>query len=144
MTTLDVLEARGPVPTGYRLTTAVGSFEFVRNGEDFDIAFGNFLDDWYHAEPDQRRLLVADPIEMSPDDPLRKQAALLVASIDWLCWVARPRMSPPAWLKDPVFTLPDPWFVVPGRSMRIWQLIESPAPFRMRRIFVDKNVVDRV
>jgi hypothetical protein len=143
MTTADALVARGSVSTGYRLATAAGSFDRARRGEDFYIAFGDFLDDWYHAEPDQRRLMIADPIETFSDDPLRKQAALLVASIDWLCWIGKPRISPPAWLQDPIFVLPDPWFVVPGRSMQIWQLIESPAPFRMRRIFVDRNVVDR-
>jgi hypothetical protein len=53
------------------------------------------------------------------------------------------RLIAPAWVNKPVFDLPEPWFMVPGEAMRNWQLVESPAPFRMRQIFADASIVSR-
>ncbi len=142
MVTRELLQ-RGANRTGYRLSTASQSFARIRGGEDPWIALGDFLDDWRRAEPDQRALLVADPVVTFEDDAERRWAALFAAAIDWLCWTASPRVDPPPWLADPVYVLPDPWFVVGGRSLRSWQLVESPAPFRMRRIYTDGSIVAR-
>lgn len=145
MTTMptDVLLQRGKDRTGYRLSTASQSFDRVRHGEDPWIAHGDFLDDWRRAEPDQRALLVAGPIRTSEQDPNRRWAALFAATIDWLCWTAEPRIESPAWLTDPIYVLPTPWFVLDGPTLHTWQLVESPTPFRMRRIFTDASVVAR-
>ena len=142
MATEQLLQ-RGKVRTGYRLSTASQSFERVRRREDPWVAFGDFLDDWGRAEPDQRALLVALPIVITEDAPERRWAALYVAAIDWLCWTSTPRVDAPRWLADSVYVLPSPWFVVEGNALHSWQLVESPAPFRMRRIFTDGSVVAR-
>lgn len=141
--TTEQLLQRGTHPTGYHLSTASQSFERVRRGEDPWIAPGDFIDDWRRAEPDQRALLVADPIATADDDPERRWAALFAAAVDWLCWIAAPRVEAPPWLADQVYVLPTPWFVVEGKALRSWQLVESPAPFRMRRIYTDSSIVDR-
>ncbi len=141
--TTDLLLERGEIQTGYRLSTVRQSFDRVRRGEDPWIVLGDFLDDWRRAEPDQRPLLVAEPIGTTEDDPQRRWAALFAAVVDWLCWTLEPRVETPAWVTDPVFVLPEPWFVVQGRAMQAWQLIESPTPFRMRRIFTDASIVAR-
>jgi hypothetical protein len=142
MTTEQLLQ-RGAHPTGYRLSTASQSFERIRRGEDPWIALGDFIDDWRRAEPDQCALLVADPIATAEDDPERRWAALFAATVDWLCWIAVPRVEAPLWLADQVYVLPTPWFVVEGRALHTWQLVESPAPFRMRRIYTDSSIIAR-
>ncbi len=139
--TPDLLVERGEIRTGYRLGTVRQSFDRVRRGEDPWIALGDFLDDWRRAEPDQRPLLVAEPIETTENDQQRRWAAWFAAVVDLLCWTSEPRVEPPAWVTNPVFVLPEPWFIVPGRAMHAWQLVESPAPFRMRRIFTDPSIV---
>jgi len=139
----DLLLQRGNVRTGYRLSTASGSFDRVRRGEDPWLAFGDFLDDWRRAEPDQRALIAAEPIQTTEQDPNRRWAALFAAAVDWLCWTTEPKVETPAWLADQVYVLPTPWFVVEGAALRTWQLVESPTPFRMRRIFTDSSVVAR-
>lgn len=139
----DLLLERGEIRTGYRLSTVSQSFNRVRRGEDPWIAFGDFLDDWRRAEPDQLPLLVADPIRTTADDPQHRWAALFAAAVDWLCWTAKPRVETPDWLADEIYVLPEPWFVVEGAALRTWQLVESPTPFRMRRIFTDASIVAR-
>ena len=141
--TTDALLQRGKDATGYRLSTVSRSFDRIRGGEDPWIAFGDFLDDWRRAEPDQRMRMVREPIATTAGDPNRRWAALFTATIDWLCWTAEPRMDGPAWLADPIYVLPTPWFVAEGTTLHDWQLVESPAPFRMRGIYTDANVVAR-
>lgn len=139
----DPLLERAQIPTGYRLTTVSQAFDLVRGGEDPWIALGDFLDDWRRAETDQRPLLVFDPIRIKADEANRRWAALFAAVADWLCWTSEPRIEAPVWTNEAVFDLPEPWFVIPGEAMRSWQLVESPAPFRMRRIFTDASIVAR-
>ena len=139
----DLLLERGDIQTGYRLSTVSQSFDPVRRGEDPGIALGDFLDDWRRAEAEQRPLLIADQIGVAEDDSQRRWAALSAAVVDWPCWTSKPRLEAPDWLADEIYVLPAPWFVVEGAAMRTWQLVESPTPFRMRRIFADASIVAR-
>jgi hypothetical protein len=41
----------------------------------------------------------------------------------------------------PARRLPEPWFASPGPHMRACLLLESPAPFRERNLFVTANVL---
>ena len=141
--TSTTLRDREPTRTGYRLETVSQAFERVQHGEDPWIAIGDFLDDWGRAEKDKRRLLVSAPIILKLDDPNRKWAALFAAITEWLCWTSSPRIGAPAWVNKSVFELPEPWFVTPGKALRNWQLVHSPAPFRSRRIFTDASIVSR-
>ena len=134
---------QGPHRTGYRLSTLRQTFEAIQTGERPWIAIGSFLDDWRRAAAAQRPLLLADPIEISVGDPLRRWAALLAAIAEWLCHSATPQLASPSWTLDPALTLPQPWFLVDGVSMRGWQIAQSPAPFRARNIFTDDGVVAR-
>ena len=46
--------------------------------------------------------------------------------------------DPPEWTSPPV-TLPRPWFASPGGAIRNYLLMSSPAPFRMRNLFIDED-----
>lgn len=47
----------------------------------------------------------------------------------------------PSWTRQPKRILRDPWFASPGRHMRALLLVESPAAFRERNLFVSANAL---
>ncbi len=49
--------------------------------------------------------------------------------------------SAPPWTRAPERTLRQPWFAHPGRHMRALLLVESPAAFRERNLFVTANAL---
>jgi hypothetical protein len=51
---------------------------------------------------------------------------------------ARLNTDPPEWT-SPVIALGQPWFASSGPSIRNYLLLSSPAPFRMRNLFVDED-----
>ena len=55
--------------------------------------------------------------------------------------VARLDASSPAWTIEPARILREPWFAIPGRHMRALLLVESPAAFRERNLFVTANAL---
>ncbi|MBY0505338.1 MAG: hypothetical protein K2X03_15600 [Bryobacteraceae bacterium] len=54
---------------------------------------------------------------------------------------ARLSQSAPPWTRLPNRTLREPCFASPGRHMRALLLVESPAPFRERNLFVSANAL---
>ena len=51
---------------------------------------------------------------------------------------------PPAWARGPGRALRRPWFAHPGASLRATLILESPAAFRERNLFVSDNALSRV
>ncbi|MBM3814687.1 MAG: hypothetical protein FJW20_23935 [Acidimicrobiia bacterium] len=47
----------------------------------------------------------------------------------------------PEWTEAPERYLTNPWFATPGPSMRACLLLESPAAFRQRNLFVSANAL---
>lgn len=47
----------------------------------------------------------------------------------------------PGWTRQPERILAEPWFASPGRHMRALLLVESPAAFRERNLFVSSNAL---
>jgi len=62
-------------------------------------------------------------------------AAMAVELAHSLC---QPR---PGWAQAPERFCHEPWFATPGRSMRATLLLESPAGFRERNLFVTANAL---
>lgn len=50
---------------------------------------------------------------------------------------------PPVWTGGPARFLSQPWFASPGASLRATLLLESPAAFRERNLFVTENALER-
>ena len=49
----------------------------------------------------------------------------------------------PLWIWSTKYVLTEPWFVWPGSSLRVWQLVESPPEFKMRNVFAGDNTLSR-
>lgn len=82
------------------------------------------------------RLIENPPIE-GLDSKLR---ALITSTVEMLC--AEVGIRPPSWCKG-IPALDKPWFVSGVESLKPAALVESPAPFRARNIFVLENFLRR-
>ncbi|MGH9941428.1 MAG: hypothetical protein ACRD9R_03595 [Pyrinomonadaceae bacterium] len=67
--------------------------------------------------------------------------ALLASTIEYLC--DEMGMTPPAWLEG-VPSCQTPYFVSGLESLKSFTLVQSPARFRLRKIFVLENFLSRV
>lgn len=74
-------------------------------------------------------------------DLRRVEDAYLAATAEWLAW--KFNLQPPRWAFDDSRSLRRPWFASPLGSMRALLLLESPAVFRSRNLFVSENALSR-
>jgi hypothetical protein len=111
-------------------------------GESFDYCLANFLDEFYFAPCPAA--LDAVPVLLAPlgGDLGLVQDAYLAATADEL---ARTQGFPlPAWTDEETRKLHHPWFASPLDGLRALLLLESPAGFRSRNLFVSENALTRV
>jgi hypothetical protein len=115
--------------------------ELAAQGESFDFCLRNFLDGFY-AHPNVAALQ-SEPQKLAERNPRYGQIedAYLAAAAEWLAW--KYDLSPPSWIFDKTRALRRPWFASSLAALRAVLLIESPAPFRSRNLFVSENALTR-
>lgn len=115
--------------------------ELAAGGESFDFCLRNFLDGFFAAPIEAA--LAPEPVRLA--DGVRQRGevedAYLAATAEWLAW--KFHLQPPRWAFDEARSLHRPWFASQLESLRAMLLLESPAPFRSRNLFVSENALSR-
>jgi hypothetical protein len=110
-------------------------------GTSFDHCFANFLDEFYVAPNPEA--LAGTPVLLAPTlgDPGQVRDAYLGAAAEEL---ARHYQFPaPEWAASDARKLHRPWFASSLAALRTVLLLESPAAFRSRNLFISQNALTR-
>ena len=107
----------------------------TREGDSFGRCLANFLDGFYLAP--NSAALETEPVRLSD----AMMDAYLAAVAEELA--RKYNLPHPAWAYDDSRKLRSPWFASDLQSMRAVLLLESPAGFRSRNLFVSENALSR-
>jgi hypothetical protein len=115
--------------------------ELTAGGDSFDRCLANFLDGFYPA-PNVAALTPApDLLAPKLGELGRVQDAYLAATAEQLAGLNN--FSIPAWVASEDRKLHRPWFASPLAALRAVLLLESPAAFRSRNLFISENALTR-
>jgi hypothetical protein len=124
-----------------RPKTLAAVAQLTTGGDSFDRSLANFLDEFY-AAPNAKALAEA-PVVLAPALGYSGsvQDAYLAATAEEL---ARTYQFPvPEWTTADTRKLHRPWFASPLAALRAVLLLESPAAFRSRNLFISGNALSR-
>lgn len=108
----------------------------VAAGSVFSFELADFLHEF--SARGTVEMLTEEPELLTAEDS-DVQNAYLAAAAAFLA--ARLGEPAPRWTRKPERVLPRPWFAMPGKHMRALLLVESPAAFRERNLFVSANAL---
>jgi len=115
--------------------------ELAARGDSFDRCLANFLDGFYSA-PSSNALAGEPPSLASRFGDLgRVQDAYLAATAEELA--RQFDLQRPTWIDTETRKLHRPWFASSLGALRAVLLLESPAAFRSRNLFVTENALAR-
>lgn len=118
--------------------TAARTAARIRSGEDPWLCLREFLDDFYAAGAGEREALLRERPALTGE---RRFDAYLAALAEYLA--VRFERPAPLWVHEPERFLDRWWFPTAFRSLHALALVQSPASFRRRGIFVDETEFQR-
>jgi hypothetical protein len=111
-------------------------------GDSFDRCLANFLDEFY-LSPNAAALATTPTLLAAQFGDLGQvQDAYLAATAEEL--TRRFALPLPVWTEAEERKLHRPWFASSLGALRAVLLLESPAGFRSRNLFVSENALSRV
>lgn len=122
----------------YQPLTAARTAARIRSGEDPWICLREFLDGFRAAGEGERAALLGERPDLTGD---RRFDAYLAALAEYLAVLHD--LSVPPWVHEPERFLDRWWFPTAFRSLHALALVQSPASFRRRGIFVDETEFQR-
>jgi hypothetical protein len=121
----------------YEFSTALAK------GNSEGWALGEFLDAFYGVPQDKRQnMLNREPKLLA--GRIRNgdvTDASLAATAEYLAW--KFRLINPEWTQDSRRVMKEPWFATDIEGLKILLVMESPAAFRRRNLFVSENALSR-
>ncbi len=108
----------------------------LNSNHSYQLYVNTFIDDFRRADDMTRRRLVEDPIVT-----VGRMEGLISAVVSALC--REYGIESPRWVE--YIYSPTPFFAFPAGSfaLRVRLMLESPAPFRIRNVFVPENYMNR-
>lgn len=105
----------------------------INNGDNWRIPFMEFVDDFRRTRDYS---LIERPFELGNE----KFDSLLASTIEYLC--DEMGIEFPNWIWN-IPSCTEPWFVSGYENLKALSIVESPAFFRRRKIFVLENFLYR-
>ncbi|BAS28134.1 type 1 periplasmic-binding domain-containing protein [Limnochorda pilosa] len=124
--------------TGYQPLTIRRIADRIRTGEEPWISIREFLDDFYASDDERRASLIAARPEYVGDQRFDAYLAALAEHL-----AMHYNLPVPPWVHESQRFLERFWFPTSIRSLHATCLVESPASFRRRGIFVDHTELER-
>ncbi len=122
----------------YQALTLQRTAARIRAGEDPWLCIREFVDDFYAAAAAEREGMLTGYPEPVGE---RRLDAYLAALAEHLA--VRYGLPVPSWVAEPHRFLDQWWFPTSFRSLHAMALVQSPAAFRRRGIFVDETELQR-
>ncbi len=108
--------------------------------KEFGYAVVEFLDQFYSEK--RLEMVAEEPPLLAGQFPEGPTADAYLAAV--AVHLSRSLGEiPPAWTRGTSRFLRCPWFANPGAALRATLLLESPAAFRERNLFVSENALER-
>jgi hypothetical protein len=115
--------------------------KLVLEGESFHLCLKDFLDGFYLRPTNEA--LAEEPARLETLSPSGNvHDAYLAATAEALACHAH--LNTPSWAYAESRKLHHPWFAMTLATLRAVLLVESPAAFRSRNLFVSENALSRV
>jgi hypothetical protein len=107
-------------------------------GESFEFELSDFLHEFQLRG--EVAMLLEEPVLLQESSPSRALEDAYLAAVA-VSLASATRLPVPAWARNTRRVLREPWFASSGRHMRALLLVESPAAFRERNLFVTANAL---
>ena len=124
-----------------RPKTLVEVAALTTQGDSFDMCLANFLDEFYIAPNADALSSPPELLQLKLGDSGQVQDAYLAATAEQLAYTNN--LLVPAWTAEESRKLHYPWFASSLAALRAVLLLESPAAFRSRNLFVSENALMR-
>lgn len=129
-------------PFKFKTQTLAHAYKELVAGEGFRVAMGDFMNAFFLYYVKNRQVLLNPPIRLPkhPTEEQRGWAAFCAGAAEYLA--ERYNLQCPAWALNPVYKMPEPWYILPNPSQAVREDFQqtTPAAWKSRNIFCGDRV----